>query len=189
MIMKGTFIMNTCECNCDSHLCNKDNEMLTENSIDLLINDSCKSEIRADIILNKLEVITIYGQVKDCEGCPISNVLIKLMKCCGNKLKEVDCTTSDCQGFYLFKVYLPQPKGNYRLIFTQTDFILEDIVYNPICKNCKQNKENCSINNFNRNTKKFKKLNNTDCCESKVCEYCKTCEFYDETLKKCTLNN
>lgn len=93
--------------------------------------NDCK--VRADITLERVRSVIIWGTVKDCTGMFVPNALVKLLRYtgeCGSELKEVCRTHTDCQGYYQFD--LEQGcEGRYRVLVSSCASIDKD------CKPCK----------------------------------------------------
>lgn len=90
-----------------------DCEMICGNNIDIDVT-SQDCEIHADVLVKKLPPsVRLWGQIKDCQGKPMSNCLLKLVKvvekCEKMEYYGVAHTISDCDGFYQFEV----PKHHY----------------------------------------------------------------------------
>lgn len=71
---------------------------------DVCVGDKdCK--IQADITVERVRNVIIWGNVTDCTGTPVSGALVKLMRYTkeyGRELKEVSRTHTDCRGYYQF---------------------------------------------------------------------------------------
>ncbi|WP_409069571.1 hypothetical protein ACFLKB_08855 [Clostridium sp. FAM 1755] len=71
------------------------------------------SEARADLTVKKVRTLRVWGQVKDCDGEPVKNALLKLVRevkdDCG-KIKYVGVAhgVTDCLGFYQFDICVPK---------------------------------------------------------------------------------
>ncbi|MHB1314340.1 MAG: hypothetical protein ACYCX2_02500 [Christensenellales bacterium] len=78
----------------------------------------CDCEIRADVVVKKIRCIRLWGQVTTCEGRPVEEALVKLVKevCHGKdtKLIGIAHTVTDCKGFYQFD--LCAEKAEYKVI-------------------------------------------------------------------------
>ncbi|MBW4829583.1 MAG: hypothetical protein KZY61_09365 [Clostridiaceae bacterium] len=71
------------------------------------------SELRADITVKKERTLRVWGQVKDCNGKPVKNALLKLVKEVkdgSGRVKYVGIAhgITDCLGFYQFDVCIPK---------------------------------------------------------------------------------
>lgn len=77
-------------------------------------------EVRRDLMIKKAECVRIWGQIKDCRGCPVRGALVKLVKqvCKGHKCWYIGIahTLTDCQGFYQFDICRKEEKCSYRVI-------------------------------------------------------------------------
>lgn len=99
----------------------ENNNGVLGNSIDINMNSFCNAaEIKADIKVEEHCSKRIWGQVVNCYGEPISNVLVKLLKVenkCGyQKYVGVAHTVSDCEGFYQFDVCKNEYHECYKII-------------------------------------------------------------------------
>lgn len=127
----------------------------TGNSIDIDLNQ-CEQvgEVKADIVLNtntndNCKVVRLWGQIKDCNGCVVSNALLKLVKvemCHGRcEYKGVAHTVSDCQGFYQFDLCYCDGNENYKILVSKTSTGGEELVLLTGDGNCNV----CSTNSYN----------------------------------------
>lgn len=94
-------------------------ETVKGNAVEVqLQKDDC--EVRADIVVGKTSSVRIWGQVRGCDGSPVSNALIKLVKVvyrCGRvEFEGVAHTISDCTGFYQFDVNPCEVGTKYRVL-------------------------------------------------------------------------
>lgn len=81
--------------------------------VDLCVDrDVCT--VRADVTVDRVRTVTIWGCVTDCDGMPVSGVPVKLLKYMGCELKEVACTCTDCKGRYRFELR-DASEGRYRV--------------------------------------------------------------------------
>lgn len=112
--------------------------MSTGNSIDIDLNQ-CEQvgEVKADIVLNtnsneNCNVVRLWGQIKDCNGCPVSNALLKLVKvelCKGRcEYRGIAHTVSDCQGFYQFDLCYCDGNENYKILVSRANTGGEELV-------------------------------------------------------------
>lgn len=81
----------------------------------------CDSEVRADIVVEReRRCIRLWGQIKDCEGNPVKDALIKLLKpYYKNGKVEYEGyahTVTDCLGFYQFEICPCDEKVKFRVI-------------------------------------------------------------------------
>ena len=119
--------------------CNSESTIVTGNSLDVDVN-YCESEIRADIVVSEFNSVRLWGQIINCDGNPIPNALIKLLKveCCGKHVtyKGVAHTISDCEGFYQFELCSNNEKNDcYKLLVSKAAYGPERII--PVSKgNC-----------------------------------------------------
>lgn len=81
--------------------------IISGNSLDVNVN-KCDCEVRADIMVAEFNSVRLWGRVVNCDGKPVSNALVKLLKvvCQGDRVgyQGVAHTVSDCDGFYQFEV-------------------------------------------------------------------------------------
>lgn len=122
-------------------------------------------EVKADITVNRIKNIVVWGYVRDCKGYPIEEAFVNLLKyenSYNNELKAISHTYTDCNGFYQFD--LPSTcEGRYRVNVNKCSYGNER-------NNCDfQSKQDsrCSLNS-NCQTKP------DECCISKrnsVCYY------------------
>lgn len=127
----------------------------TGNSIDIDINQ-CEQvgEVKADIVLNtnsndNCNVVRLWGQIKDCNGYPIPNTLLKLIKVemnCGKcEYRGIAHTVSDCQGFYQFDLCYCDGNENYKILASRTNTGGDELVLLTEDGNCNV----CNKNNHN----------------------------------------
>lgn len=81
--------------------------------VDLCVDrNACK--VRADITVDRVRTLTIWGCVTDCDGVPVSGALVNLLKYRGCDLHEVAHTRTDCAGRYQFELS-DGGEGRYRV--------------------------------------------------------------------------
>lgn len=80
-----------------------DNVTVVGNSVNFAVCPS-DSEIKADIIVGYRNSVRVWGQVKDCNGQPVGNAYVKLVKMTPKGLVGIAHTISDCLGFYQFDI-------------------------------------------------------------------------------------
>ncbi len=77
-------------------------------------------EIRADIIVAKERCVRLWGQVKDCEGKPVKDALVKLLKPIWKygriEFIGIAHTMTDCLGFYQFDLCTEEENTKFRVI-------------------------------------------------------------------------
>lgn len=104
-------------CNCNHIKC--DHSLINGNSIDINI-EGCESEIKADIVVSEFCSIRLWGQIKTCNGAPVKNALLKLVKVnvkpCGCEYQGIAHTVSDCNGFYQFDLCDIEKDACYKVI-------------------------------------------------------------------------
>ncbi|MDK2587408.1 hypothetical protein QOZ83_16310 [Romboutsia sedimentorum] len=118
----------------------------TGNSIDIDLNQ-CEQlgEVKADIVLNtdinnECNVVRLWGQIKDCNGCSVPNALLKLLKIEKYKgrceYKGVAHTISDCEGFYQFDLCYCDGSENYKILVSRTSTGTDELVLPTEEGNC-----------------------------------------------------
>lgn len=108
------------------------------NSVDIRLKECEASEVRADVLVEsatkerECHVVRLWGQVKDCNGVPVSNALIKLIKvtnsCCGVTYQGVAHTISDCEGFYQFDLCYCSGNETYKVLVGKTYTGPEEVI-------------------------------------------------------------
>ncbi len=116
-------------------------ELVKGNSIDIEVEkEDC--EVRADLVVNRSHTVRIWGQVKDCEGDGVSDVLVKLLKVLSKKHGKyvgVAHTITDCQGFYQFDVAKCEKDSYYKIIVGKAATGSERVVIGKgNCDPCKE---------------------------------------------------
>lgn len=105
-----------CQCDQRKEFC----ESVKGNAFDIeLRNHDC--EVRVDMIVNRRKkCVRLWGQVKDCEGIPVEEALVKLLKprFINGKIEYegVAHTQTDCLGFYQFEVCAEDDNAKFRVI-------------------------------------------------------------------------
>lgn len=124
--------------------------------------NDCK--IQADITVERVRSVTIWGIVTDCAGTPVSDALVKLMKYpreCRSELKEISRTHTDCNGYYQFDLEYGC-EGRYRVLVNactscekegksyiqQND---EPCIGRDVCHDRQYNDKPCSCRSTTRN--------------------------------------
>lgn len=121
--------------------CEKDEcEFVKGNLVEVEVKEE-DCEIRADITVKKKETVRIWGQVKYCEGWPVDEALVKLVKvvCKGGKTKlaGVAHTVTDCKGFYQFDVCEEEEKkATYYVLAGKAATGKEKVAYEKECNPC-----------------------------------------------------
>lgn len=78
--------------------------------------DDC--EVQANITVDRVRSVMIWGIVTDCAGELVSGALVRLLRYtgeCGSELQELCRTYTDCQGYYQFDLE-QSCEGRYRVI-------------------------------------------------------------------------
>lgn len=111
-------------------------DLVVGNSIDIQLEKN-DSEVRADLTVSRVDTVRIWGIVKDCDGMPISNALIKLVKPINkNGIMEYEgaCyTVTDCSGFYQMDVPCSDSDSKYKILVSKASVGYERII---CCDNC-----------------------------------------------------
>ncbi|MGL4877018.1 hypothetical protein [Paraclostridium dentum] len=119
--------------------CNNSYKIAYGNSLDVTVGD-CESEIRADITVDELNSVRLWGQIVNCDGKPVPNALIKLVKvvCNGHKTDYVGVahTITDCEGFYQFELCNCPEDACYRIIVSKAAYGPERIISGGDKGNC-----------------------------------------------------
>lgn len=177
------YMNNNCDCNRSS-----DCTVFNGKSVDININ-SCDCEIRADVVLSEYKAVRLWGRVLNCDGEPVENALIKLVKVEYNCNHEcyvgVAHTISDCNGFYQFELCNYDNKSRYKLLVNKATYGSDTIL--PIefneCKPCEEpdicsadysNPQNSNLKyneNYNENYDERYKENKCYECENKCNKY------------------
>lgn len=101
------------------------------NSADLKIGE-CDSEIRADVVVNEYRSIRLWGCVVNCNGYPVPNALVKLLKIVryehGYNYVSVAHTVTDCDGLYQFDILGEFDCDSYKVIVSKTAIASERII-------------------------------------------------------------
>ena len=160
--------------NCD---CNKSWECTTfnGNSVDIDINN-CECEIRADVVLSEYKAVRLWGRVVNCDGKPIENALIKLVKiecdCNHEYYRGIAHTISDCEGFYQFELCNYDDKSRYKLLVNKVTYGPDMIV--PIefseCNPCEE-PNLCHDDSYKSQNLKY--------TTNKFCDCGKKCDKYE----------
>lgn len=78
--------------------------------------NDCK--VQANITVDRVRSIMIWGVVTDCTGAPVAGALVRLLRYagdCGTELRELCRTCTDCRGCYQFDVE-QGCEGRYRVV-------------------------------------------------------------------------
>ena len=114
-------------------------EVINGNNIDFEIKKT-DCEIRADILVSRVNTVRIWGQVKDCEGNAVSNALVKLVKPvekCGHvEYQGIAHAITDCNGFYQFDIAPCSGNTNFKILVGKSTSATDRII---------TNKENCNL--------------------------------------------
>lgn len=144
--------------------------MINGNSIDVVVN-KCDSEIKADIIVSEINSIRLWGQVKNCHGTPVPNVLLKLVRvtktCSGYKYDGIAHTISDCNGFYQFDVCYTPSGVCYKVIASKASIGPERIITSTNCEPC------------------YNPCSSITHCNCNCSSDCFICDFIDDSIDDC----
>ena len=124
--------------------------------------NDCK--IQADITVERVRNVIIWGNVTDCMGTPVPDALVKLMKYtgeCGSELKEICRTHTDCNGYYQFDLEYGC-EGRYRVLVnactscekeckSRVQRNDEPCTAHDICYDKQYNNKSCSCRSTTRN--------------------------------------
>lgn len=126
------------DCDCKRDFC----DSVKGNAFDLeLKKNDC--EVRADITVSRERSVRLWGIIKDCEGKPVKDAQVKLVKVCfkGGKIEfeGVAHTISDCLGFYQFDICPKDENDKYRVIVGKASYGNERTIEDKdgICNPCK----------------------------------------------------
>lgn len=99
------------------------------NSVDIKITDVEAAEVRADVVVESASkegpchIVRLWGQIKDCEGNPVANALLKLVKVTcttnGKDYHGIAHTVSDCEGFYQFDLCYCDGTECYKILVSK----------------------------------------------------------------------
>ena len=90
------------------------------NSVNIDI-DRCDTEVKAKIVVKERDSVRIWGQVVDCDNCPVAYALVKLLKeGCNCNFESISHTMTDCNGFYQFDV-CPEDQGREFVVLAGKD--------------------------------------------------------------------
>lgn len=115
-----------CDCACP-YGC----EIINGNNIDIdLKKNDC--EVRADVVVARNNTVRIWGQIRDCEGVPVPNALVKLVKpvkCQGKvEYQGVAHITTDCNGFYQFEVCPAPCDSCYKILVSKSTHCQDRVI-------------------------------------------------------------
>jgi hypothetical protein len=104
-------------------------------------------EIRADIPVQEMRCVRVWGEVRNCKGEPVEDALVKLAKVTckegKEKLEGVAHTVTDCKGFYQFDICQKEEecekeeKQIYRIIVGKAAIGKERKIFRTECEPCK----------------------------------------------------
>lgn len=114
-------------------------ELIIGNNADLCVNkDDC--EVKVNIGVKRLNTVRLWGQVLDCDGYPVANALVKLLKFTNQNgvcnYEGVAHTISDCNGFYQFDVPSTCAAVKYKILVSKSAYGNEKVVAHPNCNPC-----------------------------------------------------
>lgn len=123
------------------HERNCEYNIATGNSTDLRIGE-CESEVRADVVVNEHHSVRLWGCVVNCNGYPVPNALVKLLKVVryehGYNYVGVAHTITDCDGLYQFDICGDFDCDSYKVIVSKAATGPERVIPNNggNCKPC-----------------------------------------------------
>ncbi|MEG0013673.1 MAG: hypothetical protein RR324_02380 [Cellulosilyticaceae bacterium] len=132
---------NGCQPGCQP----KHNSVVSGNSIDIKMNECQAAEVRADVVVestNGSNVVRLWGQIKDCNGKPVANALLKLVKvvcsAAGTQYQGIAHTVSDCEGFYQFDLCYCDGSECYKVLVSKAYTEPEQVILTGTgnCKAC-----------------------------------------------------
>ncbi|MGL5149383.1 MAG: hypothetical protein ACRC7N_02270 [Clostridium sp.] len=138
-------------------------EYILGNSADVHVSTK-DCEVRMDLQVEKANGVRVWGQIKECNGMPVANVLVKLLKvmhyCGKQEYVGVAHTVSDCNGFYQFDLQNCE-EADYKIIVSKSAVGNERVV-NPnmgcnVCEPVCPPVDDCNpMYNFGCGTKPYK---------------------------------
>ncbi|MFI3201247.1 MAG: hypothetical protein R3Y54_06960 [Eubacteriales bacterium] len=173
-----------------------DNNGILGNSIDINI-DPCNNavEIRADVQVEEFLTKRLWGQIVNCQGKPMANTLIKLVKVVRNGCEceyiGMAHTVTDCEGFYQFDICAKE-ESHYKIIVNKA-VVGDEMVIETGGGNC----DTCEYNSYqpckrpNRYYVEYEKCPHVSCkhhtpvepqiecspkCQCNVCKKRKCCK-------------
>lgn len=140
------------DCGCDNSypVVGQSCEYVQGNSVDIEIcNNDC--EIRADIVVARKKSIRVWGQVKDCNGQPVSCALVKLLRPVYVRgrveYEGVAHGVTDCMGFYQFDLCdcCDDHNKKFRVIVSKAAVGGERVISsNGLCDPCNPKNDCCN---------------------------------------------
>ena len=114
-----------------SNNCRNNFKIAYGNSLDLQVGD-CESEIRADITVDELNSVRLWGRIVNCNGEPVPNALVKLVKvvCTDGKMEYfgVAHSITDCEGFYQFELCTCSDENCFKVIVSKASYGPEKVI-------------------------------------------------------------
>lgn len=163
------------------------------NSIDINI-DPCNSavEIRADVKVEEFQTKRLWGQIVNCEGRPVPNTLIKLVKVlrksCETEYIGMAHTVTDCEGFYQFDICAKE-ESDYKIIVNKA-VIGDEMVIQTGGGNCNAC-DSCDYNTYqpckvpNRYYVEYERVEEVPCRKQLVEERHQECHCGCKRRKPC----
>lgn len=97
-------------------------ENVKGNAIDVELRPN-DCEVRADVVVGRERCVRLWGQIKDCEGKPVKDALVKLLKPIWRfgKIEFIGVahTMTDCLGFYQFDICPDEESTKFRVIVSK----------------------------------------------------------------------
>lgn len=111
--------------------CKNNYKIAYGNSLDLKVGD-CESEIRADITVDELNSVRLWGRIVNCNCEPVPNALVKLVKviCINGQTEYIGVAHSmtDCEGFYQFELCTCPEDTCFKIIVSKAAYGPERII-------------------------------------------------------------
>lgn len=115
------------------------NDLVVGNNIDMNLQKN-DTDVRADIVVSRVETVRIWGVVKDCDGMPIPNAMIKLVKPINKngimEYESIAYTLADCAGFYQMEAPARDCDSKYKILVSKACIGNERIIHGDNCKPC-----------------------------------------------------
>ncbi|MGL4453289.1 MAG: hypothetical protein ACRCTZ_19175 [Sarcina sp.] len=147
----GSYYGSKCNCCGNDNNMNECDEYLRQyvvgNSVNFDIDD-CDSEIKADITVGHRETVRVWGQIRDCDGCPVPYAYLKLIRNTGNGMEGIAHTITDCNGYYQFDICKCTDGTNFSILVGKAargrERIISTGVNGTACGSTICNIENCN---------------------------------------------
>lgn len=80
-----------------------------------------ETEIKADIVVKKVETLKVWGQIRNRRDNGAAYVKVKLISIRLNGWKCIAETITDCEGYYDFKVTPDEEACEYKVMASRVD--------------------------------------------------------------------